>query len=78
VSGLPKLRIKLPYVNVSEEFCDLEQAKHRFNYGNEAFLIVVDGQLINSYEELLQLAELDCYKDKEFLDVLLLPIAGGG
>ena len=78
MSSLSKLKIKLPYVNASEEFCDLEQAKHRFNYGHEAFLIEVEGQLINSYEELLQLAKRDCYKDKEFLDVLLVPIIGGG
>jgi len=42
-------------------------------------LVVVEGQVISSYEELAQLASRDDYKDREFLEVVLLPaISSGG
>ena len=34
--------------------------------------------MINSYQELIQLAIQDRYKDKEFLEVILEPVIGGG
>jgi len=77
---LPKLKIKLPYelpYQSSEEICGLEQAKD-LPYGL-GYFVIVGNQVINSYEELVQLATQDCYKGKEFLEVKLLPfIAGGG
>jgi len=61
----------------SEEICDLEQARD-FPYGL-GYFVMVGNQVINSYEELVQLAAQDCYKTKEFLEVKLLPsIVGGG
>jgi len=75
---LPKLKVKLPFGYPDEDICELEQAKYRFSYGDE-YLVVVEGQVINSYEELAQLASRDDYKDKEFIEVVLLPaLAGGG
>ena len=78
MSGLPKLKIKLPFAHVDDEICDLEQAKNRFKWGNETFLITIDGQVINTYEELIQLAGRDVYKDTEFLEVNLFLLVGGG
>ncbi len=78
MSKLPKLKIRLPFGNPSEDICDLEQAKYRFTYGGE-IIVVVEGQVVNSYEQLVQLAAQDAYKDREFLEVELLPaIVGGG
>ena len=78
MSKLPKLKIKLLFGYPSEDICELEQAKYRFTYGQEG-LVVVEGQVVNSYEELVQLASRDDYKDKEFLEVELLPaLIGGG
>ena len=77
MSRLPKLKIKLPFGNSDEDICELEQAKYRFTYGQEG-LVVVEGQVVNSYEELVQLASRDDYKDKEFLEVELLPTLPGG
>ncbi len=56
----------------------VEQAKYRFRYGDEV-LVFVEGHLVNSYEELVQLASQDDYKDREFLEVVLLyaEIVGG-
>jgi hypothetical protein len=76
---LPKLKLKKPFGYPFEEVRDFEQAKYfLFSYGNSA-LVVVEGQVINSYEELVHLAAQDSYKDKESLEVLLLPtVIGGG
>ncbi len=72
MSKLPKLKIKLLFGDTGEDIYELEQAKYRFTYGQEG-MVVVEGQVVNSYEELVQLASRDDYKDKEFLEVELLP-----
>jgi hypothetical protein len=79
MSKLPKLKIKFRFGYPGEDICELEQAKYRFDFGGGRVLVVVEGQLMNSYDELVQLAAQDDYKDKEFLEVLLLPaVVGGG
>ena len=78
MSKLPKLKVKLPFGDTVQDVCELEQARYRFSYGQET-LVVVEGQVVNSYEELVQLASRDEYKDKEFLEVQLLEnLPGGG
>ena len=78
MSRLPKLEITSPFQYAQGTY-DLEQAKDiLFRYGNRT-TVVVEGQRIYSYEELVQLAAQDCYKDKEFLEVMVLPsLATGG
>jgi len=80
MSKLPKLKIKLPYVmpyGPSERIIDLEQGKD-LPYGL-GYYVMVGHQVLNSYEELVQLAARDHYKDKESIEVKLLPsIIGGG
>jgi len=51
-----------------------EKAKYRFSYGGDV-VVMVEGHLVRSYEELVQFASQDDQKDKEFLEVELLPIA---
>lgn len=78
MSKLPKLKIQSPFGAENEgDICDLEQAKHRLDYGPET-VVLADGQIVNSYEELVQLAAQERYKDKEFLEVVLLPLIAGG
>ena len=50
------------------------QAKYRFSYGGDV-LVMVEGNLVRSYEELVQLASQDEYRDRELLEVELLPMA---
>lgn len=76
--NLPKLRIKLPSPNEAEDICDLQEAKHRFNWGHEPFLILVEKQPVSSYEELIKLVNQNPYKDREFLEVELQPLLAGG
>lgn len=78
MSKLPKLKVQSPFGSENEgDICDLEQAKNRFDYGSET-VVLVDGQIVNSYEELVQIAAQERYKDKEFLEVVLLPLIAGG
>ncbi len=78
MSKLPRLKVQSPFGSENEgDICDLEQAKNRFDYGPET-VVLVDGQVVNSYEELVQIAAQERYKDKEFLEVVLLPLIAGG
>ena len=81
MSKLPKLKVKWWSLEGEEEMtCDFEQAKDII-FGNSSTWAVAtaEGQAINSYEELLQLATQDQHKDKEILNVMLLvPLIGGG
>jgi hypothetical protein len=76
MSRLPKLKIKLPFGNESEDVCELEQAKYCLNFDEGVFL--VEGQTVHSYDELVQLANQNNYKNKEFLEVVLVQAIEGG
>jgi hypothetical protein len=76
MSRLPKLKIKLPTGNHSEYICDLEQAKQYLNFNEGVFL--VEGQGVQSYDELSHIATQEKYKNKEFLEVEWLQVIGGG
>ena len=75
---LPKLRIKPPSPNGAEDVFDFEQAQYRFNWGHEPFLILVENRPVASYEELVELANQDRFREKEFLEVELQPLLAGG
>lgn len=75
---LPKLKVRMPFGQVDDDLCDLEQARQRFNWGREEFLIAVEGQLVTSYEELVEVASRDCYRGREFIEVRLMSLAAGG
>jgi hypothetical protein len=76
MSRVPKLKIKLPSGGSSEFICELEEAKDYLNFNEGVFL--VEGQGVRSYDELVNIATQDKYKNKEFLEVELLHIIGGG
>ena len=81
MSKLPKLKVEYTVGQAHEErICDFEEAK-KFLYGSNGgqYLVTVEGQGVISYEEFVQLAARDDYKDREFLKVELttLIVAGG-
>lgn len=76
MSRIPKLKINLPSGDQSEYICELEEAKYCLNFNEGVFL--VEGQGVRSYDELVNIATQDKYKNKEFLEVKLLHIIGGG
>jgi hypothetical protein len=76
VSLLPKLKIKLPVGYPSEDVCELEQARYSLNFDDG--VIMVEGQTVHSYDELVEIATQDNFKNKEFLEVVLLQVIEGG
>ncbi len=74
---LPKLKIKLPFGPLMWDYCSLDEAKHRFDFIPET-LVSVEGQLIHSYEELVSIATQDCNKNRQFIEIELIPLIGGG
>lgn len=57
---------------------DLNQAEPLIPFGHKALAVIIEGQYINSYEELVKIATSEEHKDKEFLDVaIIMPIIGG-
>ncbi len=76
MSNLPKLKVIQPFWDTPEEIRDFEQGKYLPYCAH--ILIVVEGQVISSYEELLKLAAEEQSKDKEFLEVKFLEIPVGG
>jgi hypothetical protein len=73
---LPKLKIIQPYWDVPEEIRDFEDGQYL--PFSEHICILVEGQVVSSYGELVQLATEARYKDKEFLELRLLEIIDGG
>lgn len=71
---LPKLRLKMP--DGTEEIRRFEEAKTLL--ANWGVLFVAEGQVISSYEELVELADRNPYKNKESLEVMLIPFIEGG
>ncbi len=78
MTKLPKLKVSMPW-NATEGTCDLEQARHLLFSREANLLVIVEGQTVNSYFELAQLATQERYQDKESLEVVVVPflVAGG-
>ena len=78
MSDLPKLEIRRPF-QYAQGIYDLEQAKDILFRYSDVSMVIVEGQRIYSYEQLVRLTAQDCYRDKEFLEVMVLPtLATGG
>ncbi len=75
---LPKLKVTTWRCGYRcEEIRDLEKAREFLNF-DPTFVVTVEGKVLSGYDELVRLAAQDSYKDKEFLEVVLLPLLGGG
>ena len=73
----PQLKVEGLGWDDTGELCDFEQAKY-FPYESLDLLIVAEGEMIRSYEDLLRIAEKEEMKEKKFLEVKFLPIIVGG
>jgi len=78
MSKLPKLKVT-DWSNgyPDEEIRDFEQAKDFLNL-DPTLLVTVEGEVLVSYNELIRLASQERYQGKEFLEVELVPLVGGG
>ena len=77
MSGFPKLKVThLIDGQRSEEMIDFEQAPHfLFNYD---VIVAVEGEVVRTYEELVQLATRDRFKGRDFLEVQMETVIAGG
>jgi hypothetical protein len=67
--GLPKLRVKTFPGGSSEEIYDFDKGK---DLPFLDVLIFVEGQRVNSYEELIKLATQGDYQNRESLEVTVI------
>ena len=81
MSNLPKLKVKWWSLagEGEETICDFEQAEDIVFSKGTWGIAFAEGEMVRSYEELVQLAAQDQHKDKGMLNVtLLVPEIGGG
>jgi hypothetical protein len=71
-----KLRLK-DNAGKEESLIDLEEARD-WDFADLTRLVVVERELVRSYEELLALAQEDRFKDKEALEVYFMMTLSGG
>jgi hypothetical protein len=78
MSTFPKLRVRMPYESPfpREEIYDLEQAEYLV-FGRGPGIVVVEGQIVNCYEELKRIA-IEKRRKGELVDAVLLPLFDGG
>ncbi len=73
-ANLPKL--KITKWNGEEEVQEIEKWEE-FPFGIDD-LIVVEGQEVYSYAELLELAGKEPYKSQKYISLRILPLIAGG
>jgi PDZ domain-containing secreted protein len=72
---MPKLLIKI-FGDPGEDICELEEAKYLLNFANQ--IIVIDGQDVHSYDELVKIVSQAKYSDQELIEVTQIPAITGG
>jgi hypothetical protein len=60
----------------NEDVYEWEQAQHFLDFKRE--LVQVEGHRVNSYDELVQLASREEYRNRDYIEVMLLPTIVGG
>ena len=59
-----------------EDVCELEQSEFIFVFTDKT--VMIDGRKVGSYDELVRLAGTDEYRNRKFIEVVLLPVVAGG
>jgi hypothetical protein len=60
----------------SQDILDFEQAPYfLFNYD---VIVAVEGEVIKSYEELVQVASRESFRNRDFIDVQIETVISGG
>ena len=72
---MPKLLVKV-FGDPGEDVYELEDARFLLVFTDR--IVMVDGQEVHSYEELVQIASREIYKDQEFIEVVQIPAVQGG
>lgn len=73
---MPKIKIQLSPGYPVEDAFEIEEAQSRLNF--KSGIVLVEGQRVNSYEDLVRLARQDKYKNREFIEVTVVLYISGG
>ena len=76
MNKLPRLKISGLGWEAAGKLLDFEQAKY-FPYSHD-LIISVEDQVVNSFEEMVQLVARGPLKDKDYVEVIFLPVIVGG
>lgn len=75
---LPGLRVHKPFGYPAEESIGFEQAQYvLFDFG-PTYIVAVEGEVVSSYNELVELASREAFRNRETLEVWLYPFDVGG
>ena len=78
MAKLPKIKVISP-LRHTQEIYELEQVKDvLFGSSDIPMHLLVDDQLLTSFEQLVQLSAQDQYKDREFIEVREMPVMPTG
>jgi hypothetical protein len=59
-----------------EDIIELEQARDYLKF--ESIIVLVEGQRVQSWDELVRLIDRDKYANQESIEVMLVPAVTGG
>jgi hypothetical protein len=76
MNNLPRLRVSGLGWDETGKLIDFQQARY-FPFSQD-LIITVDGEVVNSYEEMTRLAAGGLWPDRPFLEVVFLPVIVGG
>lgn len=74
---LPELRVEGLGWEIVKETYRFEESQY-FPYDNHDLVIVVEGEVVRDYKDLVKLAEREDNKKKPILEVKFLPVIVGG
>jgi hypothetical protein len=72
MAEFPKLKIRRVW-DSREEVRDLEKSGYSLFVHGPDMIVLAEGRRITSYEDLMSLATRDSHRDKEFLEILMVP-----
>ncbi len=72
---MPKLLVKV-FGDPGEDIYDLEEARYLFDFAHQ--IVVIDGQNVRSYDELVKIVSQEKYRDQESIEVVQIPAMTGG
>jgi hypothetical protein len=72
---MPKLLVKV-FGDPGEDICELEETKYLLDFANQ--IIVIDGQNVRSYDELVKIVSQEKYSNQAFIEVVQIPAITGG
>ncbi len=76
MSDYPKLKVSGLGWDTSGKLIDLEQSRY-FPFSQD-LIITVDGQVVNSYDDIVHIASAGSGSNKPYLEVVFLPVIVGG